>query len=157
MPFFFRHKNSCSRAAAQSLSLCGCCETARPCLARHTPSRHLIIRGGQSSVFIFNYIYMQPTLGREQKPLQIGPIPPQYYWLVYHIPARGLIINYNVHKTESYLHRLSASWWELVRGQGLQHLFIFKFKVKNDSTEPVWAWQGSYNPQCFPDRGLRSR
>ena len=29
----------------------------------------------QSSVFIFNYIYMQPSLGRT-KTLQIGPIPP---------------------------------------------------------------------------------
>ena len=75
----------------------------RDLASRDTPqSRHLIIRGGQSSVFTFNYIYMQPTLGREQKTLQIGPIPPlinstdSYQPDAYlNLPARRLIINGN--------------------------------------------------------------
>ena len=142
MPFFFHHKNSCSRAAAQSLSLCGCCETGRPCLARHTPSRHLIIRGGQSSVFRFNYIYMQPSLGREQKPFKLVPfrlllILLDRSWCIEEAPGQKTDNKLLSCKTESYLQRerhsqcqaggLSASFscWELARGQGLAFIYIY--------------------------------
>ena len=119
----------------------------RDLASRDTPSRHLIIRGGQSSVFIFNYIYIQPTLGREQKTLQIGPTPPPINTdscisLMHSRACRpadwSLIIiqqNWVIFIQRWGLGASFSCWvWWGVKGQ---HLFIFVFKVKSDSVEPV--------------------
>ena len=80
MPFSVAIKIPAAEFSGVSSSLCGCCETVRPCLARHHtgPSSYhsgRTVFSLQSSVATFNYNYMQPqpSLGMEQKPFKLVP------------------------------------------------------------------------------------